>query len=114
MTTLRVRAESWPVRGHWTIARGSVTEIDVVVVEMEAEGVLGRGECRPYPRYGESVDSVIAAIEPLAQGVAGGLDRQGLQRALRITSYNVCYTKLLRLSVKCILLSQRGRQRVPP
>jgi len=82
MTTLRVRAESWPVRGHWTIARGSVTEIDVVVVEMEAEGVLGRGECRPYPRYGESVDSVIAAIEPLAQGVAGGLDRQGLQRAL--------------------------------
>lgn len=82
MTTLRVRAESWPVRGHWTIARGSVTEIDVVVVEMEAEGVLGRGECRPYPRYGESVDSVIAAIEPLAQEVAGGLDRQGLQRAL--------------------------------
>jgi len=82
MTTLRVRAESWPVRGHWTIARGSVTEIDVVVVEMEAEGVLGRGECRPYPRYGESVDSVIAAIELLAQEVAGGLDRQGLQRAL--------------------------------
>jgi len=82
MIALRVRAESWPVRGHWTISRGSVTEIDVVVVELEAEGAIGRGECRPYARYGESVESVIAAIEPLMKEIAGGLDRQGLQRTL--------------------------------
>jgi len=82
MNALRVRAESWPVRGLWTISRGSVTEIDVVVVELEADGVVGRGECRPYPRYGESVESVIAAVEALAEEIAHGLDRQGLQRAL--------------------------------
>jgi L-alanine-DL-glutamate epimerase-like enolase superfamily enzyme len=82
MIALRVRSESWPVRGHWTIARGSVTEIEVVVVELEVRNAVGRGECRPYPRYGESAAGVIAAVEDLAQDIARGLDRQGLQHAL--------------------------------
>jgi L-alanine-DL-glutamate epimerase-like enolase superfamily enzyme len=35
----------------------------VVVVELHDGGAVGRGECVPYPRYGESVDSVRAAVE---------------------------------------------------
>ena len=82
MTGLRVRAESWPIRGLWTISRGSVSEVEVVVVELEAGGVVGRGECRPYARYGESVAGVIETIEGLRGALAEGLDRDALQRAL--------------------------------
>lgn len=57
-----VAAESWPIAGSFTISRGSKTAADVVVVELASGGLVGRGECVPYPRYGESVDGVLAAI----------------------------------------------------
>ena len=79
---LRVGHESFPTRGQWTISRGSVGAVDVVVAELEADGAVGRGECRPYPRYGESVEGVVADIESLRDKIAGGLDRIGLQKAL--------------------------------
>ncbi len=82
MTELRIRAESWPIRGLWTISRGSVSEVEVVVAELEADGAVGRGECRPYARYGESVAGVIETIEGLRGALAKGLDRNALQQAL--------------------------------
>lgn len=79
---LRVTVESWPTRGSFVIARGAVTAVDTVVAEIAAEGYLGRGECRPYPRYGETPAGVVDAIEALAGDIAAGLDREGLQRAM--------------------------------
>ena len=64
-----VRAESWPIRGGFRIARGARAEARVVVVELEAEGAVGRGECVPYARYGESIHSVCAQIEGAAEGL---------------------------------------------
>ena len=52
---IRVFSESWPIRGSFTISRGSKTAADVVVVELTLNGKTGRGECVPYARYGESV-----------------------------------------------------------
>ena len=60
---VRIYAASWPIRGSFTISRGSKTQAEVVVVELEANGVLGRGECVPYARYGESVPSVLTQLE---------------------------------------------------
>lgn len=57
-----VRAESWPIRGGFRIARGARRAAEVVVLELDDEGVVGRSECVPYPRYGESVESVCAAL----------------------------------------------------
>ncbi len=82
MTVLTVRAETWPIRGSFTISRGSKTAAEVVVVELAADGALGRGECVPYAHYGESVAGVVAAIEALRKLLATGLDRLGLQKAL--------------------------------
>ena len=62
---VRVYADSWPIRGSFTISRGSKTEAEVVVVELEENGVTGRGECVPYARYGESVSSVISQLEEI-------------------------------------------------
>lgn len=85
MTELRVSSESWPIRGTFTISRGSKTSADVVVVELSdgvSGGWVGRGEAVPYARYGESMLSVIAQIESLRGPLAEGLDRQGLQERL--------------------------------
>jgi len=64
------RVERFPVRGTWSISRASVSEIDVVVAEARFDGAVGRGECRPYARYGWTTESVIAEIEAAAPAIA--------------------------------------------
>ena len=82
MIALDVRRESWPIRGTFAISRGSRTATEVVVAELTRDGHTGRGECVPYPRYGETVEGVIADIESLRARLMSGLDREGLQTAL--------------------------------
>ena len=47
----------------FTISRGSRTEAKVLTVRVEADGAIGFGECVPYARYDETLDSVTAQIE---------------------------------------------------
>ena len=68
--------------GRFAISRGSRTVCEVVLVEIKQDGGIGRGECSPYPRYGESVDGVMAAIESLRVKIERGLGREELQRLL--------------------------------
>lgn len=49
----------------FTISRGSRTEAQVLTVKVEKNGVTGWGECVPYARYNETLDSVTAEIESL-------------------------------------------------
>jgi len=79
---LDVRVERWPIRGQFTIARGSKREAVVVVAEIAASLHAGRGECVPYGRYGESVEGVVEAIEACGPAIAQGLDRAGLAALL--------------------------------
>ena len=79
---LSVRHESWPIRAAFTISRGTKTRAEVVVVEIAAAGAVGRGECVPYPRYGESPDSAARQIEGVRGEVEGGLSRAELQERL--------------------------------
>ncbi|MGJ3629434.1 DUF1611 domain-containing protein [Sphingomonas sp. MMS24-JH45] len=58
------------------ISRGVKTAADVVTVTIRAGDVVGRGEGVPYPRYGESVESALAAIE----GVRGLMKKDGASR----------------------------------
>ncbi|WP_136807037.1 N-acetyl-D-Glu racemase DgcA [Desulfosediminicola flagellatus] len=62
----------------FTISRGSRTEAVVVRVEVELNGFTGRGECVPYARYGETVESVMAQINSVPLPVT----REALQGAL--------------------------------
>ena len=71
-------AESFPLAEVFTISRGSRTEAKVVTVSVSRDGVNGRGECVPYARYGESMESVIAQIESLPRRIT----RTELQSAL--------------------------------
>ena len=80
--TLAVRIERWPIAGSFTISRGAKYEAVTVVAEVTAGGQVGRGECTPYPRYSETPDGALAALEAMQEAVAGGLDRKALQAAL--------------------------------
>jgi L-alanine-DL-glutamate epimerase-like enolase superfamily enzyme len=60
---LSVSRRTWPLAQPFAISRGSKTAAEVVVAEVSDGEFRGRGECVPYPRYGESVDSVVAALE---------------------------------------------------
>lgn len=75
---ITVQADSFRLAEVFTIARGSRTEARVLRVTVERGGVTGQGECVPYARYGESLDSVTAEIEALSQDIA----RAALQDAL--------------------------------
>jgi len=79
---LSVRHESWPIRGAFTISRGSKTAADVVVVTLDRAGKAGRGECVPYARYGETVDSVIEQVAAQREALENDMDRDALQQAL--------------------------------
>jgi L-Ala-D/L-Glu epimerase len=73
--SLTIRSESWPIAGRFTISRGAKTQADVIVVEVRDGPYCGRGECVPYPRYGESIGSVTAALEAMRDRLSAGLDR---------------------------------------
>lgn len=75
---LSLSVERFPIAGAFTISRGSRTEIAVVVARIEDGTHVGQGECVPYPRYGESVESVSALIEAQAEALASGIDREKL------------------------------------
>jgi L-Ala-D/L-Glu epimerase len=79
---LSVAAERFPIAGTFTISRGSKTETEVIVCTIGEAGRKGRGECVPYRRYGETIDSVTAAIERAREAIEGGADRSELQRML--------------------------------
>jgi L-alanine-DL-glutamate epimerase-like enolase superfamily enzyme len=81
-TCLSVHVERWPIAGTFTISRGAKTEASVVVAELVDRQFRGRGECVPYARYGETVESVMQAIEAMREPVAQGLGRDALQQAM--------------------------------
>jgi L-Ala-D/L-Glu epimerase len=62
----------------FTISRGSKTEAQVLTVRITRDGHAGWGECVPYARYAETLQSVAAQIEALPQGMS----RAQLQTAL--------------------------------
>ncbi|MFG6655504.1 L-Ala-D/L-Glu epimerase [Scandinavium sp. M-37] len=82
MRSLRVYEEAWPLHTPFVISRGSRSEAKVVVVEIEENGVKGVGECTPYPRYGESIASVMAEIVSIGEQLESGLTREALQQLL--------------------------------
>jgi len=81
--SLTVGIEHWPIAGSFAISRGTKTRASVVVAELSDGRNLGRGECVPYARYGETVDGVVEAISALSGEIARGLDRGALQEAMR-------------------------------
>ncbi len=79
---LAVTPETWPIRGAFRIARGAKTQAHVIVAAIHDGQSVGRGECVPYARYGETVETVLDEIESLRPKIESGLTREALQHSL--------------------------------
>jgi len=74
--------ERWPIAGSFTISRGAKTEAVTVVAQVTQSGLSGRGECTPYPRYGETPEATLNALLAMQEPLSRGLDRAALQAAM--------------------------------
>ncbi len=70
--------ESWPLARPFAISRGVKTAADVIVCTIAQGGHVGRGECVPYARYGETLESVEAAIAATLPALKRGAGRAEL------------------------------------
>lgn len=75
---IEVVAERFRLAETFTIARGSRTEAAVLTVTVSDGATQGRGECVPYARYDETLESVAAQIA----GLPGDVTRATLQGLL--------------------------------
>ena len=77
--TFTVTAEAFRLAEAFVISRGSRTEAQVITVKATDGAHVGWGECVPYARYGESLQSVTAQINALPAMIT----RAELQQAMR-------------------------------
>ena len=71
---LSVADEVWPLARPFQISRGAKTEAEVVVAQIQESENIGRGECVPYARYGETVDGVVQQINDQTKAIKSGVD----------------------------------------
>ena len=79
---LDIQMNSFPIAGTFTIARGAKTQAEVITCTLTDEGAEGRGECVPYRRYGETMESVVAQIEAARPLIEAGISRHDLLSAM--------------------------------
>jgi len=78
--SINARVETWPLKRPFTISRGSISDAHVIAVTVRDGELNGRGEAVPSARYGQTTQSVIAALGSLSQ--RPDLDRQTIQKIL--------------------------------
>ncbi len=76
--TISATIETWPVAGAFTISRGAKTEVAVLVVQIEQDGVIGRGEATPIYYHGETAEVCGAQV----RAYEGELTRAAIQAAM--------------------------------
>ena len=79
---LDIQMNSFPIAGTFTISRGAKTAAEVIACVLTEGGRRGWGECVPYRRYGETMETVLAQIEAVRPLVEGGISRQELLEAM--------------------------------
>ncbi len=79
---LHIAVERFSIAGRFVISRGAKTEAVVVVATLTEDDVRGRGECVPYARYGESIESVVAQIEAWRPSIEAGAGRAAICKGL--------------------------------
>ncbi len=81
-TTVRTRLERWPYKYPFRITGYDWTEAEVVTVEIERGGVVGRGECAGVYYKDDPPAHCLSEIERVADAVARGAGRADLLELL--------------------------------
>ena len=62
---ISVTADTFKLAKVFTISRGSRSQAEVLTVRLEKDGITGWGDCVPYARYNETLESVTKQINNL-------------------------------------------------
>ena len=100
---LNITTQQWLISGQFRISRSSLTQIEVVSVEISDGAHKGRAECRPYARYNESAASVTAQIDSIREPIENGATPESLQGLLPAGA--------ARNAVDCALWDLRAKMR---
>lgn len=82
MPKMTVVAQRWPTRDAFRIAGYTFTDCEVILVELEHEGLRGRGEAAGVYYHQETPASMIQQIEQARSAVERGISRQELRELL--------------------------------
>ena len=96
--TISVTHDRFKLAQVFTISRGSRSEINVLTVRVTRGGATGWGECVPYARYDETLESVTTEIEALS----GSVTREAL--------YDLLPAGAARNAVDCALWDLQAKQ----
>jgi L-alanine-DL-glutamate epimerase-like enolase superfamily enzyme len=80
--TLHTAIEQWPLITPFRITGYTFEALNVLVVTLECDGSIGRGEAAGVYYNNESPASMARQIEPLCARIEGGLSRAQLQHLL--------------------------------
>lgn len=80
--SLKIIHERYPIAGKFTISRGSKTEAEVITCMIGRGVATGRGECVPYARYGETIESVTKQIETAREAIESGATRLDIHKLM--------------------------------
>ena len=109
---LTVTRRAWALARPVTTAHGVRTTVDIVVAEIADGDSRGRGEGVPLQRYGETIDSVVAAVDAMKGAVFSGLNRETLQqRAAAWRGAQRARLRVLGHRCQARLLQRRGAGR---
>jgi len=98
-----IATQRHPLRKPFTISRGSRTHIEVVVVQItNGDGTTGIGECVPYQRYGESVESAVEAFHEIIKRCGDHLTRELLREQYQASA--------IRNAIDCALWDLQAKQ----
>lgn len=75
---LNVETKVWLLREPFTISRGTMTQVEVIVTRIEQNGLVARGEAVGVDYHGETIESMLAQIESIRPKIERGITRQEL------------------------------------
>ena len=85
MMELRIERERWRLLEPFHITGTTMEELDVVVVELRAEGHCGRGEAAGVDyRVDDGIEHMLVQLQAIRSKVESGIDRATLQSLLPV------------------------------
>ena len=79
---LHVGVESWPLKAPFRITGHTFVNLEAVVVRLESEGAVGRGEAAGVYYRNDVAPHMVALIESVRAEIEAGVDRETLRTLL--------------------------------
>lgn len=79
---LDIEVKAWPLKSVFNISRGKKSKAETVIVTLTDGKAVGKGECVPYGRYGETVNGVVDLLKSVTTHFISQPDQARIQDLL--------------------------------